>query len=109
MACAVKHRLTLERRTQEADGTTGITETFLSVGDVWGDLAGVQGVVTIGAAQVEEGVTHRMVIRWVDPTTFTHFSNGYGERFRVRGTRDPDMRRRWLEVMAEQLAVEAEA
>lgn len=103
-----RHLITLEMRTQVANGSTGITETFVPVGDVWAHIGGVSGLVNIGTAQVEEGTTHRMVIRWVDPTTFTHFSRG-SERFRVRGTRDPDFRRRQLEVMGEQLAMEAEA
>lgn len=94
--------VTLEMRVQVPDGTTGITETFTEVGEFWGHLGGVSGVVNIGTAQIEDGVTHRLVLRWVDPTTFTHFSRD-GERFRVRGTRDPDMRRRWIEIMAEQL------
>jgi head-tail adaptor len=102
-----RHLLTLELRVQSADGSTGLTETFAAVADVWADLAGVSGIQSIGTTQVEEGVTHRAVLRWADPTTFTHFSHN-GERFRVRGTRDPDMRRRWLEVMAEQLMSEAE-
>lgn len=103
-----RHRITLEMRTQAANGSTGITEAFVSAGDVWAHVGGVAGLVNVGTAQVDEGVTHRMVIRWVDPTTFTHFSRD-GERFRVRGTRDPDYRRKWLEVMGEQLAMEAEA
>lgn len=96
----------LEMRVQVPDGSTGITETFTDLGEVWAHVGGVQGLVAVGTAQVEEGVTHRMVIRWVDPTTFTHVSRD-GERFRVRGTRDPDLRRRSLEIMAEQLALEA--
>lgn len=103
-----KQLITLERRVQAADGSTGITETFVSVGDIWVDIGGVSGLMNIGTAQIEEGVTHRVVMRWVDPSTFTHFSRG-SERFRVRNTRDPDQRRRWLEVSGEQLALEAEA
>ncbi len=100
--------ITLERRTQEPDGTTGITEAFLDVGEYAAHVGGVTGAVNVATAQVDEGVTHRAVLRWVDPTTFTHFSLD-GQRFRVRATRDPDMRRRWIEIMAEQLAMEPEA
>jgi head-tail adaptor len=97
-----KRRITLERRTQAADDATGLTDTFLEVSGAWAHVGGVAGTIQVGTAQIEEGVTHRLVMRWVDPTTFTHFSLS-GERYRVRGTRDPDARRKWLEVMAERL------
>jgi head-tail adaptor len=99
----VKRRLvTLERRTQAADGSIGIAESFLEVQPAWAHVAGVSATMQVGMAQVEDGVTHRLVMRWVDPTTWTHLSID-GERYRVRGTRDPDTRRKWLEVMAEKL------
>lgn len=100
--------ITLEQRVQVANGTTGITETYQSVGEYRAHVGGVSGLANVGTAQIEDGTTHRVVIRWVDPTTFTHFRRD-NERFRVKGTRDPDYRRRWLEIMGEQLAMEAEA
>lgn len=102
-----KVRITLERRVQAADSGTGIADSFDPIGDVWAYVGGVAGAIQIGDIQVEEGVTHRVVMRWSDPTVFTHFSMS-AERYRVRSTRDPDSRRRWLEIMAEKLIAETE-
>lgn len=105
MALSRKLLVTLERRAQAADGGSGITDTFDEVATVRAHVGGVSGAIQIGDMQIEDGVTHRMVLRWSDPTVFTHFSVS-AERYRVRSTRDPDGRRRWLEVMGEKLNAE---
>lgn len=107
---ALRNRVTLEMRQQAADNSTGIAETFATVAEVWGAVEATRGSVYIGSIQVGEAITHRITLRWMDPTTFTHLSVNEGaQRFRKRDARDPDGRRRWLEVMAEEMRVDFDA
>lgn len=107
---ALRNRVTLEMRQQAADAGTGIAETFATVAEVWGAVEATRGSVYIGSIQVGEAITHRITLRWLDPTTFTHLSVNEGaQRFRKRDARDPDGRRRWLEVMAEEMRVDFDA
>lgn len=107
---ALRNRVTLEMRQQAADNSTGIAETFATVAEVWGAVEATRGSVYIGSIQVGDAITHRITLRWVDPSTFTHLSVNEGaQRFRKRDARDPDGRRRWLEVMAEEMRVDFDA
>jgi len=107
---ALRNRVALEMRQQAADGSTGIAETFAKVAEVWGAVEATRGSGYIGSIQVGDAITHRITLRWLDPTTFTHLSVNEGaQRFRKRDARDPDGRRRWLEVMAEEMRVDFDA
>lgn len=130
-AGTLRHLLTLEQRTQVADATVGITTAYTPVAQVWGDVQATRGAVYVAAVQVGEGPTHRIMIRYRERTTFDHVAElvlDPGEsvteafdyttgsylaaterRWRVRDVRDPDGRRRWLEIMAEELQPEAGA
>lgn len=98
----LRHRVLVEQRVQAADGSVGITTTFAAVAETWAEVQAVKGAVYAAGLQVGEGPTHRIVMRWRDPTTFDHVSRG-DQRWRVRDSRDPDGRRVVLEVMAEEL------
>lgn len=101
----LRNRVRLEQRSQVADNSVGITEGFAEIAEVWGSVYATRGAVYLGSMQVGETITHRIVLRWTDPTAFTHLSTDGGtRRFRKRDARDPDGRRRWLEVMAEELS-----
>lgn len=98
----LRHRITVEQRVQAADGSVGLTTTYSVIGQTWGEVLSVKGAVYAAGLQVGEGPTHRITLRWRDPTTFDHLSLGL-QRWRVRDARDPDGRRVILEVMAEEL------
>lgn len=98
--------VTLLMRSQGADtvgGAVGLTETLTEVIELWAAIGASRPVVHIGDTQVLQEVTHRMVLPFVDPTTWTHVTvNAGAQRFRKRESRDPDGRRRLLEVMLEE-------
>ena len=98
----LRHRLIVEQRVQAVDGTVGITTSYSAVAETWADIQAVRGAVYAAGLQVGEGPTHRILMRWRDPTAFDHLSRG-DQRWRVRDARDPDGRRVMLEVMAEEL------
>lgn len=98
----LRHRLKVEQRAQAADGTVGITTSYTLVAETWGEVTAIKGAVYAAGLQVGEGPTHRILLRWRNPTAFDHVSMG-AQRWRVRDARDPDGRRVMLEVMAEEL------
>lgn len=98
----LRHRVTIEQRVQVADGAVGITTTYSPVAQTWADVQAVRGSIYAAGVQVGEGPTHRITMRYRDATGFDHVSLG-SQRWRVRDARDPDGRRRVLEVMAEEL------
>ena len=70
--------------------------------EAWAEVKAVRGSIYAAGVQVGEGPTHRITMRYRDATGFDHVSLG-SQRWRVRDARDPDGRRRVLEVMAEEL------
>lgn len=107
-AGSLRHLLTLEQRTQVADGSVGITTAYTVVDAAWADVQATRGAVYVSGLQIGEGPTHRIMIRYRERTDFDHLSQG-ARRWRVRDVRDPDGKRKWLEVMAEELTPEAGA
>lgn len=97
----LRHLLTLENRTQAPDLTTGFNETFAAVGTAWACIEPLRGAMQMDGVQVMDAATHWILIRYVEPGTFTHLSDG-ARRFRKRETKDPDGRRVWLQVHAEE-------
>ena len=104
---SLRNRVRLEMRHQAPDLGTGVTDTYAPVAEVWAQVEATRGSVYIGSLQISEVLTHRITMRWRDPTTFTHLSVNDGQqRFKKRDARDPDGRKRWLEVMAEEMQVD---
>jgi len=101
----LRHKVRLEQRTQVADASVGITTDYTLVAEVYAEVASVRGSIYAAGVQVGEGPTHRITVRYVDPTTFDHVAQG-AQRWRVRDARDPDGRRRLLQIMGEELTPE---
>jgi head-tail adaptor len=101
----LRHLLALEVRSQTPDEGVSLTETFTEVAQAWGAIEATRGAIYAAGMQVGERNTHRITMRWRDPASFTHLSRGT-QRWRVREVRDPDGRRRELEVLAEELTAE---
>ncbi len=100
-----RHFITLEQRTQEADESVGVTIGYITADTVWAEMIAVRGSAYLASVQLGEVATHRFMMRRraMDDFNYVNYEN---RRFRVRSVRDPDGRRRELEVMAEELAAE---
>lgn len=99
----LRHYVALEKRTQAADETIGITTTFATVARTWVQIEATKGSVYAATIQVGEGPTHRIVMRYRDAAAFDFISEGT-RRFSVTDARDIDGRKTWLEIMAEEQA-----
>jgi SPP1 family predicted phage head-tail adaptor len=97
--------VTLEQRTQAADASVGLSIEYTPVDDVWADIKAVRGSDYLAGVQLGDASTHRFTIRRRAMDDFSHI-NYEGRRFRKQNVRDPDGRRRVLEVMAVELDAE---
>lgn len=100
-----RHLVTLEQRTQGADGSVGLSIGYTVVDEVWADIVAVRGSDYLASVQLGEASTHRITIRRRSMDDFNYL-NYEGRRFRKQSVRDPDGRRRVLEVMAVELDAE---
>lgn len=127
-AGTLRHLLTLEQRTQAADGSVGIITAYAPVAQVWAKIEATKGALYAAGVQLVEAPTHRIIIRHRARTDFDHVAElvlGAGDtvtedfdylagaylaaterRWRVRDVRDPDGTRKWIEIMAEELKPE---
>lgn len=92
--------VTLEKRNQASDTEYSITTTYAAVGVAYAKIEAVKGSVYEATIQVGEGPTHRIAMRY-RPADFDFITDG-SHRWEVRDSRDPDGRREWLIVMAEE-------
>ena len=104
LAGRLRHRVVLEQRSSAAGTSGALQHSYAPVATAWGGIEAVRGSVYAAGLQTEERITHRIVLRWRDPTGFDHVrQDGTSHRFKVRDVRDPDGRRRELEIMAEEM------
>ena len=99
----LRHRVVLEQRTQMPSEAGHLVDTFAEVAEVWGGVEAVRGSVYAAGLQTDDRITHRITLRWRLPGDFDHIRElDTGHRYKVRDARDPDGRRRFLEIMSEE-------
>lgn len=101
-AGALRHSVVLEQRAQFTGAELSLKSSFKPVGSAWAEIEGVGGAMYLDSLQIEEKITHRIVIRYRPRTDFDHIRCG-NRRFRLRNTRDPKGDRRWLQMEAEEI------
>lgn len=99
----LRHRIVLEARTQAASGAEAIADSFATVDTVWGQVDQIAGGMIVSGAQTEERVTHRIVIRNRTDLSSWRFLTWDSKRMQVRSTRAADDRKRFLEILAEEI------
>ena len=103
----LRDALVLESKTQTPSGATGMTVAYTEVAHVWGEVRGVRYAEFVAAVQTSDAATHTIRIRWRARYDFDHVSGDAGRRWRLVGIRDPDNKRRWLDLFALELSPEA--
>lgn len=107
-AGSLRSALTLLQASKTPTGDTGMTSTYLPVDVTWGAVRGVKEQAFAEAVTVGEGVTHVIRIRWRSREGFDHVGGDAGRRWRIEGIRDPDDRRRYLDLFCVELQPEVE-
>jgi len=104
----LRDRLTLEQASKTPTGDTGMTTVYLPVEVVWGEVRGVREQAFAETVAVSGGATHVIRIRWRTRAGFDHVGGDAGRRWRVEGIRDPDNKRRYLDMFCTELQPEDE-
>ncbi len=104
----LRSAVTLERKTQAPSGATGMTVEFVPVDTTWASVRGVKELAFAETVAAGDGASHVIRIRWRSREGFDHIGGDAGRRWRVLGIRDPDDRRRYLDIFAAELKPEVE-
>lgn len=99
----LRARIHLQAKAQVPSGSSSLTASFSTVATVYAKAVAISGGMLVDGVQTEEVVTHRFFIRYRADRAAWRFVLFDDRRFEVRRTRDPDERKRWLEILAEEL------
>lgn len=97
----LRHLVALEKRAQASDSDYGISTSYALIENAWAEIESVKGGVYEATIQVGNGPTHRITLRYRSAIDFDFVFDG-SRRWEVKDARDPDGRRQWLVVMAEE-------
>ena len=101
----MRHRITLQARTQTPTGGGGFSDAYTTVASVRAAIRTIFGGRLIDGVQDQERVTHNFTIRYRPDRAAWRYVLFDGRRFTVRTVSDPDERKRWLEILAEETTV----
>jgi len=98
----LRHRITIQNRTQSSDGMGGVTESWSTFATVWASIDPMKAGEVFWARHIESRVTHKVMIRYLNGlTTSMRFTFG-GRTFQIKGIRNLEERRQWMEIVAEE-------
>ena len=99
----LRHRVTIQRFDRVDDGGGGTEERWVDVATVWAGVEPIRGRERLEAMQLEQSVSHRVVIRYrpdVDGRNMRIVHRG--RALHVQAVVSPDERNRWLELLCEE-------
>ena len=98
-AGALKHKITIQEKTQTSDGMGGYTETWKELYTVWAAIWPVSGREYIATGRKEGEVTHRIQIRYREGIMPSHRVL-YGSRvFDIRAVLNHEEKNKYLDLM----------
>lgn len=98
----LRHRITIEERTQTADNYGGFTESWATHATVWAEIQAANGSERFFAGKLAHNVTHKIIIRHL-PTLTADMRLKFGSRiFKIVGLINHSERGRWHEITAEE-------
>jgi head-tail adaptor len=105
-AGSLRDRVTLEKVAKEPSGGSGSSVAYDPVDEVWAEVRSVRYSQFAEQVQVREGATHTIRLRWRRTDDFDFVSAEGQRRWKVLGVREPDNRRRWVDLFCEEVAAE---
>lgn len=99
----LRHSIALQGRTQTPNAGGGFDDAYTTVATVRAKIRTLFGGRLIDGVQDQERVTHNFVIRYRADRAAWRYVLFDGRRFAVRTVADPTERKRWLEILAEEL------
>lgn len=101
----MREQVIVQRQDSTVDGAGGAALVWNDLGTVWAEVKPLTANQQIRAKEVNLAVNYRVTIRWRDDLG-TFDTNRYrlmwqGRPMRINGISNPDMRRRFLELICE--------
>lgn len=99
-ALSLRHRVTVQTRSQVSDGQGGFTDSWVDGVSLWCSIEPVKGYERFQAMQMQTPVTHKLTMRY-NATVTTSCRLKFGDRiFSVVEVLNQEERDRWLIVKA---------
>jgi SPP1 family predicted phage head-tail adaptor len=99
----LRQRVALQARTQAPTGSEAIADSYATVATVWAEVEQLEGAVFVAGQQTEERATHKVTIRNRTDLEAWRYLLWGTKRMKVIETRAADDRRRFLDILAEEL------
>lgn len=98
----LRQRIDLQEKSNAPASAGTLTDNYTTVASVWARVNPIFGGRILEGVQDIEKVTHNVCIRYRDDQAAWHFILFDGRRFKVRSVMNPDERKEWLEILAEE-------
>lgn len=98
----LRHRLVLQEEVVAPDEAGGQVRNWQDVATVWAAIEALQGTERLEAMRVQAQVTHRITLRYRQDIRPGMRILRAGRPFNLRTVVDPDGRRRFLNILAEE-------
>ena len=96
----LRHRITIQTRTESTDAIGGYTETWATYYECWAAVWPIKSAEQLDAMKLENQITHRIRIRYRSGITTKHRVL-FGERtFQIVSKMNPDERNIMLDLMS---------
>lgn len=100
---ARSRRFVLEVPLESPDGFGGVIRSYRSGPQLWGAMEMLSGSERVRADRPEQGLTHRITLRYRDGVTGAMRLTSGLRRFAIRAASDPDGSRRDLVCLVEEI------
>lgn len=98
----LRHRITIQQMSRTTDGQGGWTESWADFATVWAKVKPMSAKERTFSQQIQENVTHKIVIRWLADVDSEMRISFEGRIFQIKGKIREDERRWFMEIMAEE-------
>ena len=99
----LRHRMQIQTYSETQDYQSGTIKTWTSIATVFAEIIPSHGYATFNAAQVENLVTHKIIIRYQPYITSENWLLMNSRRFRIRSIKNLLERNRFLELYCEEV------
>jgi SPP1 family predicted phage head-tail adaptor len=98
----LRQRITFQSLARTTDGQGGWTETWTDFKTVWAQVTPSSGKERYFAQRIEENITHKITIRWMEGLTAEMRINFEGRIFQIHSIRRENEERWFLILDAEE-------
>jgi SPP1 family predicted phage head-tail adaptor len=86
---SLRHRISIQAKTETRDARGGIIETWATVATRWGSIEPLSARELMQAQQVDAQVSHRVILRHYETLTHEHRLEKAGRIFHISAVTNP--------------------